>query len=285
MRTQFFTLFDQHIGTAFARQLLFSKLLHVKEEPTINLQEGHVLFSNGQQYAIDILGTQLEDGTFLWAWAEENQHIFPNPAFKAPFPSQCLAAALQLKQWAEQNHAELLHHPKIVLELSAIPLVPDELNGDHIACLAAGLQNKAYWRDTHDEGVIYYLIQNTPDEANTPFTAPHILESIEQITSYFQADNKIMVESFLQQQGFTISWETKVNKEEKKPTLCQAHRGTEHISATFDDDGFLTEIEAHGFEGEGEYQEEQDLDFENIFDSWDEDSEFEDSEFPPKIKP
>ena len=254
----------------------------------IDLKEGHVLFSNGQQYTIDILGTQLEDNTFLWAWSEENDLVFQNEPFKAPFPKNLLQTALQLKQWGEQNNIDIFSHPKAVLELSAVPLVPDEFNSDHIACLAAGLHNKVYWRDTHDEGIVYYLIDDTPEEIRSPYTAPHILETIEQITSYFETDNKIMVESFLQQQGFTASWETKTNEEEEEVTICLARRGEEEITATFDENGFLTEIEAHGFEGENEYQEntEEDNDFSDFFDSWgDDDSTFEDSEFPPKIRP
>ncbi|MGL4667145.1 MAG: DUF6882 domain-containing protein [Saezia sp.] len=286
MRTQFFPFFDQHIGTAFARQLAFAKFLSVKEEPSIDLEKGRVEFSNGQKYAIELLGTQLEDNTFLWAWAQENESIFQNNSFKGPFPQALLQTALEFKQWGEEHHVEIFSHPQHVLELSAVPLVPDEFNGDHIACLAAGLKNKAYWRDTHDEGIVYYLIGNTPEEVNTLHSAPHILETIEQVTSYFETDNKCMVESFLQQQNFIIEWETQQNEDDEEDvTVCYATRGAEEITATFDEEGFLTEIEAHGFEGEEDYQETQDTesDLDGFLGSWGEGSPtFEDSEFPPK---
>lgn len=280
MRAQFFSFFDQHIGTVFARQLAFADFLAVKEEPLIHLEKGQVEFSNGQTYDVELLGTQLEDDTFLWVWSEENKNIFQNNDFQAPFPPNILKTALQLKQWGKKNHIDIFSHPQTVLELSAVPLVPDEFNGDHIACLAAGLQNKAYWRDTHDEGVIYYLISNTPEEVNTLFSAPHILETIEQITSYFETNNKIMVESFLQQQDFSIKWETQQNEDEEEVNICFALRGNEEITATFDEEGYLTEIEAHGFEGEEQYQELQ----ENESDDWTEVNSFQDSEFPPKIR-
>lgn len=276
MHTSFFTFFDQYIGAVFARQLLFAQHLQVKEEPVIDLALGKVTFSTGQVYNIELLGTHLEDNTFLWAWSEENELIFKQADFSAPFPKERFESALQLKQWGDDHNVDVFSNPKIVLELSAVPLMPDEFNAEHIACLSAGLKNKAYWRDTHDEGTIYYLVTNTPEEVNTRFSAPHILETIEQVSSYFETDNQAMVESFLQQQGFSTQWITEKVEDDadaQEVSFCLAMRGTEEIKATFDEEGALTEIEAHGFDGEEDY---------NAVDE-DED-EFEDSEFPPKIK-
>lgn len=276
MHTSFFTFFDQYIGTVFARQLLFAQHLQVKEEPIIDLALGKVTFTTGQVYDIELLGTHLEDNTFLWAWSEENELIFKQADFSAPFPKERFESALQLKQWGNEHDVDVFSHPKIVLELSAVPLIPDEFNAEHIACLAAGLKNKAYWRDTHDEGTLYYLVTNTPEEVNARFSAPHILETIEQVTSYFETDNQVMVESFLQQQGFSTQWITEKVEDDadaQEVSFCLAMRGTEEIKATFDEEGALTEIEAHGFDGEEDY---------NAVDE--EENEFEDSEFPPKIK-
>lgn len=322
----FASLLDQHIGTVFARQLLWADYLQIKQEPNINLEQGCVTFDNGLSFEIQLLGTQLElDNTWLWGWADElNGAIFistneDGSDFHAPFPTALLQDARELKALGLTHNINELAHPKLVLELSSSPLVPDEFNGDHIACVAAGIFNTAYWRDTRDEGVVYYLIKNLPPELSQPCKVPHILGSIEQITSYFETDNKVMTEAFLTQQGFTINWQAPDHKitssdntevddgsdEEDedehwnaKTTVLLARRGTEEITATFDSDDMLTEIEAHGFEGEENYTYDEDGytedegsdnelssvgGMDNVLSPWHSFKDDPDAEFPPKL--
>lgn len=302
MNTAFSKLLDTHIGTVFARQLLFADFIKTKQEPSIDLEKGTVDFGNGIVCTIQLLGTQVDaDNTWLWAWSEANSDLFHQSTFKAPFPEALLQDAKEIKAFGGSQEIDPLSHPKIVLELSSVPLVPDEFNGDHIACAAAGILNTAYWRDTRDEGVVYYLVKNPAPEIMGPYTVPHILNTIEQITSYFNTDDKVMVESFLTQQGYSIQWqdimpsdqadhdeEEEEEGETEEGFRLTAHRGTEEITALFDLDGILTEIEAHGFEGEENYQETEensnDLDADNLLGQWNDYADADD-EFPPRMPP
>lgn len=299
----FAELFDKHIATVFARQLLFAKLFTLKEEPSINLGDGNVTFSNGISFNIELLGTQLEaDDTFVWAWSDENNIIFKNSTLKTPFEDKVIQSAQQIKEQGEKLGIMAFSAPKVTLELSTVPLIPDEFNGDHIACLAAGLLDKVYWRDTRDEGVVYYLITPTPEEISGQFTVPHIINTIEQVTSYFATQNAAMVLAFLEQQGFTGSWvETPDSQNDEEfieatgyveGTSYHASRGGEEITASFDIDGALVELEAHGFEGEDQIGNHgitiDDFDISDLMEQWesqrpDQDNEQGEDEFPPKI--
>lgn len=299
----FAQLFDEHIATVFARQLLFAKLFTAKEEPSINLEDESVTFSNGISFKIELLGTQLEsDDTFIWAWSDENSIIFEKDSFTPPFKGKLLESALHIKEQGEKLGIMALCSPKVTLELSSIPLVPDEFNGDHIACLAAGLLNKVYWRDTRDEGIVYYLISSTPKEICGNFTVPHIINTLEQVTSYFATQNANMVLSFLEQQGFTGSWVEAPDLQNDdefieatgyvEGTSYFACRDNEQITASFDIDGALVELEAHGFEGEDQIEDAgitiDDFDIGDLMEQWEsqrpnQNDGYDDDEFPPKI--
>ena len=273
MQPAFGTLFDAHIGTVFARQLLFSKYLGPQDQPKLDLEKGTADFGAGRVFAIQLLGTQLDaEDAWLWAWAEQNE---------TPFPPALLLDSQELKAKGVAEHIDTLEHPKLVLELSSVPLVPDEFNGDHIASVAAGIFNTAYWREPLDNGLLFYLVKGLPTELTGPYEVPYILETIEQVASYYSTDNEAMVEYFLKQQGFSVQWqdvqEDKTEDSEEGVTLL-AHRGAEEITARFDAEYVLQEIEAHGFEGEENYQEQEDQEAQ---DWWD--AEDPDQEFPPPL--
>lgn len=256
--------FDKHIGTVFARQLRFSGFLGNTSSITLNLEKGTADFGAGRVYPIQLLGTQLEkEDAWLWAWSDDNE-----PAF----PQSLLSDVQSIKKMGHQDNIEQFAHDKLTLELSDVPLIPDEFNGDYIASIIAGIFNTVYWRyafeNEKNAGTLYFLLKDLPAELLTPFTVPDILNAIEDACSYYQMEDQVMTESFLQEQGFVTHWD--------KNRLL-ADRGTENVVATFNkEDLCLEEIEAHGFEGEENYQNESEEDMDGWFDD-------EDEEFPPRM--
>lgn len=255
--------FDEHIGTVFARQMRFASFMGEQSSVQMDLEKGSVDFGDGRLYTVQLLGTQLEnEDAWLWAWSDDNEPSFAQKA---------LIDAQQIKKTGHEQNIEQFAHDKLILELSSVPLVPDEFNGEYIASIAAGMFNTVYWRSPFENGknagMLYFLVKELPAEFFEPFTVPDIMNAIEDACSYYQMEDKTMTEYFLQQQGFTTQW---------KKNLLQADRGSENIVATFNKkDHSLEEIEAHGFEGEENYQDNEDGDF----DGWMEEEE----EFPPRM--
>lgn len=257
--------FDLHIGTVFARQLRLSRKLGKHVGPLLDIPNGTVTFWPKSVFNIQLLGTQLEkEQTWLWAWSDHNT---------PPYPQNILSDAQEIKALGHMHNIEQFAYDQVPLELSSVPLVPDEMNGDYIATIAAGLFNTAYWRYTHksskngDTAILFFLIKNPSADILTPCTAPEILNTIEEIAAYYETDDQVMVQSFLEQQGFTTHWDK---------NHLKAQRSTETIDATFGiDDHCIEEIEAHGFEGEEQYQDSDDVD-DNWFDE-------EEEEFPPPL--
>lgn len=243
MQDHFAVLFDTHIGTVFARQLAFSKYLGSKNQARIDYEKGTSDFGDGRIFSIQLLGTQLDtEDAWVWAWADTSEN----------YPAKLLLKSQELKALGEAQHIDTLAHPKQVLELSTVMLMPDEFNGDHIASVAAGVFNTIYWREPTDEGMLFYIISTPPAELMGPYPVPTILDTLEQVCNYYSTDNKAMVNAFLTQQGFATQW----SQTDDGATALLGMRDTETIRASFDDDEVLEELEAHGFEGEDQYQQE-----------------------------
>ncbi|MFI5843072.1 DUF6882 domain-containing protein [Catenuloplanes sp. NPDC051500] len=213
--TPFEELFNRHVATAFARQLALAD--HIGERDwQLDLTEGTATFGNDLRYQVQLLGTESElDRTWLWAWANEGSGI----------PPALLGLAGWLREYGVANG---------VPELTEASFPLDRAQGARLALIASALSGRAYYRGPYDGGAVFFHLEGLPAEIIAPARPERVFTVVGQILQGFPVDHRLMVTSFLSQQGWQVT---------DTPTeVTGRHPGGTDMRVTFDDLGRITNL-------------------------------------------
>jgi hypothetical protein len=208
-------VFAQQVAPALARQLALADLIG-DGGWQVDLAAGTVTFGDGLRFPIQLLGTEgYEDGTWLWAWANEESDI----------PPVLLHLCGWIREYGRQNG---------IPELTEASFPLTRADGHRLALLAAGLTGRAYYRGPYEGGALFFHLENLPEQVLAPVTPERALTVIGQAIQSFELDHRLMVQAFLQQQGWQV---------ETAPQQVIGHHpdGSEaHID--FDDQGRISHL-------------------------------------------
>ncbi|MEU4788814.1 DUF6882 domain-containing protein [Micromonospora tulbaghiae] len=200
-------LFAEHVGTGLARQLALADLLGERDWQ-LDLPDGTATFGNDLRYRIQLLGTEShDDGTWLWAWANEASNLPP--------------ALLHLAGWLREYG-----HRQGVAELTAPTFPLQRADGHRLALLASGLTGRCYYRGPYDGGAVFFHLDDAPPQITAPVRPERVLTVLTQVLQSFPVEHRVAVESFLHQQGWRL---------DRAPTSVTAQdRGGSVLRVDFD---------------------------------------------------
>lgn len=185
--SSFQTLLSEHSASSLLKQYVLDDFLG-EHDWQVDLSEGVVDFGEGRVFPIQIIGTESESsGTWLWAWANKG----------SPIPASLLTCANTLREIGMKEGIEELTQAQSDLE---------EIEGHQFTSLACGVCNAdAYYRGPYDGGAAFFLIQQTPLKQQSPASPARLIEVMSSVVSHFPVDHRLMVRSFLEQQGYTLT--------------------------------------------------------------------------------
>ena len=177
-----------YIATAFARQLALEEFLG-KHYWSVDIDAATVDFGNGKTYPIQLLGTESESQrNWLWAWANQYNDL----------PDRILQACNRIRTFGKKNKIAELTDPSVPLSVA---------NGHMLALLSAGvIGNCCYYRGPYKGGgALFFLVSTPPAPVFAPITLVRAVTTISQVVSQFDVNHRLMVEHFLDAQGFAIT--------------------------------------------------------------------------------
>lgn len=185
MVTPFQKLFCEHVGAAFARQVVFSTFLGDRNR-SLTLSTGKVRIGDDMEFPIQLLGSEVHDNkTWLWAWA--NRHIDPAP--------QSMAAVNGLRRIGKEQGIDEFSEPSFSLDVA---------DGHKIAMVASGIHGCCYSREPCNGGAAFFLVTDVPDSLLAPIPPEGVITIILEVISQFEIDHRLMARSFLASQEFTL---------------------------------------------------------------------------------
>jgi hypothetical protein len=185
--TTFREQLSTYVATAFARQLALADFLE-EHAWNVDLERGTVDFGSDRIYPIQLLGTESDiEETWLWAWANEQSNL----------PPQLLQAC---------NHIRGFGRRTDLAELTDASFPLGVATGHMLAMLSAGLTgNCCYYRGPYEGGALFFLINGPPESVLAPVGLERATTVISEVISQFDVDHRLMTESFLRSQGFTVA--------------------------------------------------------------------------------
>ncbi|WP_033344035.1 DUF6882 domain-containing protein [Catenuloplanes japonicus] len=210
--TAFEELFSRHVATAFARQLALAD--HIGERDwQIDLTEGVATFGDDLRYRVQLLGTESHlDDTWLWAWANE-------------VPQELLGLAMWMREYGGNN---------AVAELTEATFALDRASGVQLALIASALSGRCYYRGPYEGGALFFHLEGLPAEIIAPARPERVFTVVGQVLQGFPVDHRLMVTSFLAQQG----WEV----EDSPAEVVGRHVSGTDMRVTFDELGRITNL-------------------------------------------
>lgn len=208
-------LFSQHVGPAFIRQLAFADFLGDRGW-SVDTRRGRVQFGHDLTFPIQILGAEAHDRqTWLWAWANHASNL----------PAGLTTAAQRLQKLGIEHGIRELERPEHPLS---------EVGGHQFALLASGVIGRcAYYRGPYEGGALFFLVQELPTTVLQPAPTARIVDVLTQVVSQYELDHRLLVDSFLRDQGFRI---------EGGNGVLRGVRREEALEVKFDDVGRITQI-------------------------------------------
>lgn len=179
--------FDTYAVAAWDKQMRLNDLVG-KADWELDVESGKLSFSNGQNWQIQILGSEsYQSDTWLWAWANT----------KSGLPEKLLRVAQQVREFGEQHEIDELIQPDIPLDWGDSHL---------FGSIAAGLcEAEAYYRCTHSAGAVCVLIRDDayprPQES-PPAKLPQLF--FDAINNLDVRNHRLALTSFLRQHQVTI---------------------------------------------------------------------------------
>jgi hypothetical protein len=211
----FTKLLSQYVGKAFTRQIQFGQSIGDRNF-NINIKQGVVTFGEDLQYPIQLLGTEADgNNSWLWAWANEGSN----------FPANILQSCNALRSFGNQHS---------IKEFTERSFSTDVADGHSLSLAASGLNdNCCYYRAPYSGGALFFLVLNVPNEVFQSVEAAQAIEVITEVISHVDVEHRIICESFLNSQGFTVELsEDKMN----------AIRGNDTIKIMFDSQQRIAKI-------------------------------------------
>ncbi len=202
---------------AFDRQLLLADLIS-NLSWSYDLQSGILSFSDRFAWQAEVLGTESEeDGTWLWAWANDASNI--------PLQHQC--ASLKLKALGEEHGIAEFTEPMVPL---------DHADGHSFAAVAVGEGlGKAYYRSPYEGGAAFLLITDDRLQFEVHDPLQRILTVFPQAISALEMSNhREALQGYLLHYGFAP------DHDGSALLLCEP--GQEVLRAQFDVHGRLQEL-------------------------------------------
>lgn len=181
---------------------------------SIDLDTKMISYANGIEFPIQIIGTySFSSETWLWAWANEASNI----------PEELLLNANILQQYGIENNIEILF----------VPELPADTTDVHaIGMIASGLTNSsAYYAANFGEGIILVTIKSPQIDLVEFNEQARILTVFPDLISTFELIHSEALKSYLKARNYNI--------EENNNELI-ANKGNNIITATFDNDGRMT---------------------------------------------
>ncbi|MEU9511418.1 DUF6882 domain-containing protein [Micromonospora sp. NPDC048169] len=178
-------LFAEHVGTGLARQLALADLLGERDWQ-LDVPDGTVTFGNDLRYRVQLLGTEShDDGTWLWAWANEASNLPP--------------ALLHLAGWLREYG-----HRQQVAELTEPTYPLRRADGHRLALLASGLTGRCYYRGPYDGGAVFFHLDDAPPQITAPVRPERVPTVLAQVLQSFPVEHRVTVEALLHQQGWRL---------------------------------------------------------------------------------
>lgn len=215
--TKFQELFSQHIASSSLKQQNLSAFLG-DHNWNVNLETGKADFGKGRIYPIQIVGTESEvNGKWLWGWANEGSDI----------PANLLTCATSLKALGINEGIEELAESQIEL---------NEVDGHMLAMVTCGVCNAdAYYRGPYDGGALFFTMQQMPLQNQQAASPVELINIMSAVISQFPVNHKIMAQSFLNQQGYSLA-------ESEGKIVASAANGND-ITVGFDELGRINGME------------------------------------------
>lgn len=179
------SLFSLHAIAAFQKQMRLAKLVG-KLDWGFSLETGRLSFAGKHHFAVQVLGTESEEGkTWLWSWANRDSGI----------PAPLLKAALKLKEIGAQRGLVSFAAPQLPLQMA---------DGYVYAMIASGIFGQhGYYRGPYDGGAIYLLITDPRFPAGEPPDAPTAVTVITQaIASLAISDHQRAIAGYFRWLGW-----------------------------------------------------------------------------------
>ena len=185
--TTFQDLLSQHIASSLLKQQALSDFLG-DHNWGVDITAGTVDFGAGRVYPIQIIGTESDiNKTWLWGWANDASGI----------PPQLLTCASTLRKLGEEQQIDVLSQAQFEL---------GEIDGHLLTIVASGVCHAdAYYRGPYDGGAVFFLIEQSPLSEQSPASPVTLVNMISSVISQFSVQHRLMVQAFLQQQGYQLT--------------------------------------------------------------------------------
>ncbi|NOK59489.1 MAG: hypothetical protein GFH27_549285n13 [Chloroflexi bacterium AL-W] len=214
--TTFQDLLSQHIASSLLKQQALGDFLG-NHNWGVDITAGTVDFGKGCVYPIQIIGTESDiNGTWLWGWANDASGI----------PPQLLTCANTLRELGEEQQIDILSQAQLQL---------GEIDGHLLTIVASGVCNAdAYYRGPYDGGAVFFLIKQSPLAEQAPTSPITLINMISSVISQFSVQHRLMVQAFLQQQGYQLT--------ESLTEVIALSPSGHTITITFDDMGRISNM-------------------------------------------
>jgi hypothetical protein len=209
---------SRHVASALGRQFAFAEFLG--ERPwSVDIGSGTVTFGDDLTYPIQLLGTESHgDGTWLWAWANTQSNLPPD--------------LLRAAEWLREYGSE---HAISELTDKSFPLTTAD--GHKLSLLAAGLTGRGYYRGPYEGGALFFLVERLPGSVLAPVPPVRVIGVLTEALQSYELDHRVVVESFLTQQGFAVS--------SGPSTIAASHQNGSSLQVQLDELGRVRGFDAN----------------------------------------
>jgi hypothetical protein len=214
--TPFQSLFTIHAGPALANQLALTELVG-ESSWEADYDTGVIDLGGRQRARFQVIGCQQTSNAWTWPWAHPRPDISPN----------LLRAATALRDYGQAHHVD---------EMSRSPVPFHGVDARMISMVSARLSGAdAYYATNGSEYQCHLLLYETPVAARRDMPAHRAAAIIRLIASDYDINHRLMVLSFLAQEGFEL-------EDYGSPILARAPDG-HMLAISFDHRGRVKDVQ------------------------------------------
>jgi hypothetical protein len=213
----FIDLLEEHAAASLEKQWALADLVGDLDW-FVDLDEGTLKFGDQYEFPVQVLGSEsYGDGTWLWAWANEESNI----------PARLLTCANDLRKLGEREGIRELYQEELEL---------DELDGTRIALVAAGICGLGgYYQAPYEGGAVFLLLETPLTESPARPNAVRMINVFLQVISALQVDHRRAFSAYVKQKGFSL--------EATATGLLARSAGGQALMADFDSNGMLLNLQ------------------------------------------
>ena len=194
MHQQLARIWNKALIHSLARQLAFGSLVEDCEFG-IDITTGHLNFSNGLEYKIQVIGTESEESnSWLWAWANES---IDNP--------DILSVARKLQALGEEKQVPELTTPQLPLD--------GENNGLVFITVAQHIAKApTYYSCDTGAGRAFFLVYPCSDTSRYARPKPHMLnEAFAQVMPSVPFNHQLALVTAAKASGIAVTSEDRLS--------------------------------------------------------------------------